>query len=85
MCFCVFATQKKASRFEESEAFEIHYFAIMISLRRYNQHKRGLKVAKDLRLSERLLCAARVQGLAEGQDWVELDKVSKEKKIPPIG
>ena len=52
---------------------------------RYNHHKRGLKLAKDIRMHEKLLCAVRVDGLAEGNDWVELEKLSRERKIPPIG
>jgi len=36
-------------------------------------------------MSEKLLWSLKVEGLAEGHDWKELEKLSKEKKMPPIG
>ena len=52
---------------------------------RYNHHKRGMKLAKDVGMHEKLLSVVKVEGLAEGNDWVELDKMSKERKMPLIG
>uniref|UniRef100_A0A7S4PFI6 Vacuolar protein sorting-associated protein 16 homolog n=1 Tax=Guillardia theta TaxID=55529 RepID=A0A7S4PFI6_GUITH len=51
----------------------------------YNQHSRGLRIAKDMKFSEKLLWSLKVSGLAEGHDWKELEKFSKERKTPPIG
>lgn len=50
-----------------------------------NQYSKGLRLAKDLNMSEKLLWSLKVEGLAEGHDWKELDKLSNEKKVPPIG
>lgn len=50
-----------------------------------NQHKRGHKLAKDMKVADKLFWWLRVSGLAEGHEWGELEKLSKEKKLPPIG
>ena len=45
------------------------------------QYSKGLRLAKDLGMSEKLLWSLKVEGLAEGHDWKELEKLSKEKKV----
>jgi hypothetical protein len=47
-----------------------------------NQYSKGVRLAKDLNMSEKLLWSLKVNGLAEGHDWRELEKLSKEKKVP---
>ena len=47
-----------------------------------NQHSKGLSLAREFRLPEKLVWSLRVAGLAQGHDWGELEKLSKEKKAP---
>mmetsp|Transcript_38830 Transcript_38830/g.91850 ORF Transcript_38830/g.91850 Transcript_38830/m.91850 type:complete len:845 (+) Transcript_38830:58-2592(+) len=50
-----------------------------------NQHSKGMALAKEFKLPEKLIWWLRVAGLAQGHDWGELEKLSKERKAPPIG